>query len=289
MKRLHRFVISSFLGPFFLTFFIVIFLLLMQFLWKYIEDLAGKGLPLSTLAELMFYVTAGLVPLAFPLAILLASLMTMGNMGEHYELTAMKASGISLPRIVAPLVILSIILSFAAFLFSNYVLPKANLKANSLLYDITNQKPELQVKEGVFSNINEYSIRVAKKDYKTNLLKDIKIYDHSKGQGNNQVSVADSGYMKITSDKKYLIVTLFDGYNYNDMSQNPGRENRSFTHKTYPFRRDKFEKQELLIPLDGFGLNRTDESLFKQGFKMLSIRQLGLYAGQPDPLPALRR
>jgi lipopolysaccharide export system permease protein len=278
VKRLHRFIISSFLGPFFLTFFIVIFLLLMQFLWKYIDDLAGKGLPINVLAELMFFVSASLVPMAMPLAVLLASLMTLGNLGEQYELTAMKASGISLPRIMAPLVIMSIVLALAAFMFANYVMPYTNVKMRSLLWDITNQKPELQVKEGVFSAIDQYTIRVGKKDYKTNLMRDVKIYDHTHGQGNGQVSVADSGYMKMTDDKKFLVVTLFSGYNYTDMQQNQGRNRQQRGKNTYPFRRDKFEKQVLLIPMSGFGLSRSDENLFKQGYQMMGIKELELYA-----------
>lgn len=273
MKRLHTYLITSFLGPFVLTFFIVIFLLLMQFLWKYIDDLAGKGLSIGVLSELMFYVSASLVPMALPLAILLASLMTMGNLGEHNELTAMKASGISLQRIISPLILFSLLLACSAFFFSNYIVPITNLKMTSLIYDISNQRPELQIKEGIFYNgIEGYSIRVGKKDFKTSLLHQIRIYDHTHNNGNSKVTVADSGYMKITSDKKYLIVTLFKGYNYTDEMDNDRRQRSSA--KTHPFRRDKFEKEEIHIELLGFGLNRSDENLFRQQSKMLSISQL---------------
>lgn len=272
MKRLYKYLITSFLGPFVLTFFIVIFLLLMQFLWKYIDDLAGKGLSFKILAELMFYVSASLVPMALPLAILLASLMTMGNLGENNELTAMKASGISLQRIIAPLVLISLLLAIFAFLFSNYMVPITNLKMTSLIYDISNQRPELQIKEGIFYNgIEGYSIRVGKKDFKTSLLHHIRIYDHTQNNGNSKVTIADSGFMKITSDKKYLIVTLYKGYNYTDETDSRRQRN---TARTHPFRRDKFEKEEIHIELVGFGLNRSDENLFRQQSKMLSIRQL---------------
>lgn len=245
----------------------------MQFLWKYIDDLAGKGLEINILAELMFYVAASLVPLALPLAILLASLMTLGNLGENFELTALKASGISLPRIVAPLIIASVILTFSAFLFANYVLPKTNLKMGSLLYDITNQRPELQIREGIFYNgIEDISIRIGKRNYRTNMLYQIKIYDHTNQLGNSSVTVADSGLMKITEDKKYLIFTLFNGFNYTDVIRS---RRQNFNQKnTYPFRRDKFEKQEIRKELIGFKLNRTDESLFRQNYRMLSLRQL---------------
>jgi len=273
VKRLHKFIIISFLGPFVLTFFIVIFLLLMQFLWRYIEDLAGKGLNFSVISELMFYVAASLVPMALPLAILLASLMTMGNLGENYELTAMKASGISLPRIVAPLVIISIILAVLAFFFSNYVLPISNKKMTSLLWDITNQKPELQIKEGVFNNgLSDYSIRVGKKDYKTNMLYQIKIYDHTKGKSNTAVYLSDSGYITRTPDKKFLFITMFSGFNYTENVEQQGR-NR-FNQNTYPFRRDKFQKEIFRIPLDEFGLKRTDPNLFNNSQRMMSLRQL---------------
>lgn len=278
MKRLHKFIISSFLGPFVLTFFIVIFLLLMQFLWRYIEDLAGKGLEFHVISELMFYVSASLVPMALPLAILLASLMTMGNLGENYELTAMKASGISLPRIVAPLVIISLILAVLAFFFSNYVLPVSNKKMTSLLWDITNSKPELQIKEGVFNNgLNNYSIRVGKKDYKTNILYQIMIYDHSKGNGNTTVYMADSGYITRTKDKKFLFITLYNGINYTESDQEPQDRGRYNNQNTHPFRRDKFEKETFRILTDEFGLKRTDPNLFNNSQRMMSLRQLNHY------------
>jgi lipopolysaccharide export system permease protein len=272
VKRLYKYLITSFLGPFVFTFFIVIFLLLMQFLWKYIEDLAGKGLEFSILAELLFYVSASLVPMALPLAVLLASLMTLGNLGENNELTALKSSGISLQRIVMPLVYFSLGLAIFAFLFANYIVPITNLKMSSMIYDITKQKPELQIKEGVFYNgVEGYSIRIGKRDYKSNLLHDIKIYDHTLGNGNTRVTLADSGYMRITSDKKFLFVTLFNGYNYSEEAEK-GRQR--YYKKTYPFRRDKFEKEEIHIEMVGFGLNRTDENLFRQSSKMMSLRQL---------------
>jgi lipopolysaccharide export system permease protein len=274
VKRLYRFVVVSFLGPFILTFFITLFILLMQFLWKYIDDLAGKGLSIGVLGELLFFVAASLLPMALPLAVLLASLMTMGNLGENYELTAMKSSGISLPRILSPLIVLAVVISFLALLAGNYLTPYANLKFKSLLFDITQQKPELQIREGIFTKIGDYSVRVAKKDYKTSLLHDIMIYDHTvRNDGNTQVSVADSGKIETTANKKYLLVTLYNGQNYTDYKRPPGRETQA-RYNTYPFRRDKFRQQEILISLTGYGLNHTDENLFKNNYQMLSMRQL---------------
>lgn len=178
------------------------FILLMQFLWKYIDDLVGKGLDADVIAELLLYASAGLVPMALPLATLLASLMTMGNLGENNELLAMKSAGISLPRIMIPLIFVTIFFSTGAFFFANNVLPYTNLKISTLLYSVKQQKPELIIKEGVFTNLIEgYSIKVADKDQKTSLLKKILIYDHSNDKGNTTVTFADSGYMKPTSDQ----------------------------------------------------------------------------------------
>lgn len=276
MKRLHKLILSSFLGPFIFTFFIVVFLLLMQFLWKYIDDLVGKGLEMHVITELLMYTAASLVPMAIPLAVLLASLMNMGSLGENYELTALKAAGISLQRIMRPLIMLSFLIALIAFLFSNYVLPVTNLKMRSLLYDIQQQRPELQIREGVFYNgIENYSIYIGKKDYKTNLLRNIKIYDHRERRGNTSVTIADSGYMRITSDKKYLLVTLFSGIRYSDVID---KRRGPYRSNTYPFQRDKFAKQIIHIELSGFGLTRTDEELFKQSYQMLNMEQLTYFA-----------
>src|SRR4030043_1928584 len=163
LKRLHLLVLKSVLGPFLLTFFIVIFVLVMQFLFKYLNDLIGKGLEISIIAEFMLYLSTSMVPLALPLALLMAALMTFGNLGEFNELTALKSSGISLQRIMMPLIIVTILISLGAFFFSNYMLPVANLKMRSLLYDIQRKKPGLQIVEGVFYNgIEGSGIRVGK-------------------------------------------------------------------------------------------------------------------------------
>jgi lipopolysaccharide export system permease protein len=278
VKRLHKLIISSFLGPFVFTFFIVVFLLLMQFLWKYIDDLVGKGLEFKVITELLVYTAASLVPMAIPLAVLLASLMNMGSLGENYELTALKAAGISLQRTMRPLIILSLLIAILAFLFSNYVLPITNLKMRSLLYDIQQQRPELQIQEGVFYNgIENYSIYIGKKDYKSNLLRNIKIYDHTERRGNTSVILADSGYMKITSAKKYLLVTLFSGFRYSDVTGS--RQQPTASRKnSYPFMRDKFSKEVMHIELSGFNLERTDEQLFKQSYQMQNLKQLTYYA-----------
>lgn len=273
MKTLHRFILKSYLGPLVMTFFISMFILLMQFLWKYIDDLVGKGLDAHVIAELLLYASAGLVPMALPLATLLASLMTMGNLGENNELLAMKSAGISLPRIMIPLVFVTIFISTGAFFFSNNVLPYTNLKIATLLYSVKQQKPELIIKEGIFTSLIEgYSIKVADKDPKTSLLKKILIYDHSNDKGNTTVTFADSGYMKPTSDQKFLVATLFNGYTYKEVtdSKSPKRDQA----QKYPAQKQSFSKQVIVFELRGFGLERADESFFKDSYQVLNLSQL---------------
>lgn len=244
----------------------------MQFLWKYIDDLVGKGLEFSIISELLMYTSASLVPMALPLAVLLSSIMTFGNLAEYNELLALKSAGISLTKIMAPVMIISIIITFAAFAFNNYLLPYSNLKMRSLLYDIQRQNPDLQIKPGIFDNsLNGYSIRIEDKDPRTNLLKNIRIYDHTDRLGNIIVTTADSGYMRMTEDERYLIMTLYSGHSYAEMEKKQKARSRK---KTYPHRRDTFKKQEILIELTDFGLQRTDENLFKSSYQMMNLQQL---------------
>ena len=270
MKRLHQFVLKSFLGPFFMTFFICVFILLMQFLWKYIDDMVGKGLEWHIVAELLLYASLGLVPMAFPLATLLASIMTFGNLGENYELVAMKASGISLFRIMKPLVFVAVGLTIFAFYFSNNILPQTNLKFGALMASIKKQKPEMVITEGIFTNdIDGYSIKVDRKSRDSNMLYKILIYDHTTNQGNVSVTVADSGFMKISEDKKFMIMTLFEGET--DMDEKPNENRRN--HR-YLFRRTHFEKQIVTVPLRGFDFKRTDEDNLRNMYRMLTLTQL---------------
>ncbi|MCK4880636.1 MAG: LptF/LptG family permease [Bacteroidales bacterium] len=272
MKKLHLLVRKSFIGPLILTFFFVIFILLMQFLWKYIDDLIGKGLEMSVISEFLLYTSASLVPLAMPLAVLLSSLMTFGNLAENLELLAFKSSGISLIRIMAPVMVISATISIGAFMFANYVMPVTNLKMRSLLYDIQQQRPELTIKPGVFDNTLEgYSIRIGSRDSKTSLLRDILIFDHTQKRGNIRVTIADSGYMRMSADEKHLLLTLYNGHTYKEM-QKQKKEKKHI--KSYPHQRDQFEEQEMIIEMTGFGLNRSDENLFRNAYSMLNINQL---------------
>jgi lipopolysaccharide export system permease protein len=245
----------------------------MQFLWRYIDDLVGKGLELRVIGELLLYTSSSLVPMALPLSILMSSLMTFGNMGEFYELTAIKASGISLQRIMIPLVMLVIAISIGAFFFANDVLPYTNLKMRSLLYDVRNQRPEISIMPGAFYNgIDGYSMRIDRKDPNTNMMYNIKIYDHTQAAGNTSITIADSGKMIVTRDERNLIFTLYNGHSYIELEN----ERKPKRVKTYPHRYDKFEEQQFIIELVGFNLTRTDENLFKDHYSMLNLDQLEL-------------
>jgi len=268
MKTLYSFTLKSYIGPFFATFCISIFVLLMQFLWVYVDDLVGKGLSWIILGKFLFYVSVTLVPMGLPLAILLSSLMTFGNLAENYELVAMKSAGLSLSKIMMPLTITSVLISATAFYFSNVELPKANLKMQSMLFDITHSKPSINIKEGIFYNgINGYSIRVGRKSKDGKLLKDVVIYDHTTMQGNNKVAFADSGKMEI-SENNMMIITLYNGYRYEDMLNDVNQQ------RTRPLMRDRFKEEIIRLDLSDFKMNKTDEGLFKNNYQMLNISQL---------------
>jgi len=232
--------------------------------------MVGKGLEWNIIFELLFYASMALIPMAFPLAMLLASIMSFGSLGENYELVAMKASGISLFRVMRPLIIVAIGLCLFAFYFSNNILPKTNLKFSALMVSVKKQKPEMVIKEGIFTNdIDGYSIKVERRSRTSNLLYEILVYDHTKNQGNVSVTVADSGFMKISEDKKFLIMTLFHGQTA--LEENPNERGRE---KRYPFRRTRFEKQVVHVPLRGFDFKRTDENMLRSMYRMMNLSQL---------------
>ncbi len=269
MKRLHRMIIRAFVGPLVITFVIVLFILVMQFLWKYVDDLMGKGLEWYVLVELMMYATASFVPLALPLAILLSSIMTMGGLGENTELVPMRSAGLGLLRILTPLAFTVGLLAVGSFYFSNNVLPQANLRFHSLLWDVTRKKPTMNLQPGIFYNgIDGFSIRAMEKDQEGGELRDVLIYDHrAPFQGNRTVVRAKRGTMRRSTDGAYLILTLFDGHFYDEHS--PGE-----AKSQYPMMRGTFAEDEIRFDLSGLGLDRTDRDLFKDHYKMLTIGQL---------------
>lgn len=271
MKKLDRFVLKSFIGPLVLTFFIVLIILILQFLWMYVDELAGKGLEVKVLAELIYHFALTFVPMALPLAILLASLMTFGNMGEFSELTALKASGIPLQRIMRPLIFLLAFLAVISFFFSNNVLPYATEKARTLLWDIRRKKPDINIQAGTFYNgVPEFSIKVTGKDPESGRLDDLLIYDHTDRRGNVSVLTADSGYMKLTDDGSGLIMILYNGYSFFERQE----KKAGINYRSYPSRKDYFKMRTVVIPLTGFDLERSEEGLFKTRAETKNISEL---------------
>ena len=256
MKKVHLLMLKSYLGPMFMAFFIVSFILLMNFMWRWIDELVGKGLTLDVIFELMGYAVMTTIPMALPLSTLFSSLMAIGNMGENYELLALKAAGISLSRILRPLMIVTGIISVASFFAANNLVPYSYKKMTAIIYDIRQQKQALEFDDGIFFNgIEDMSIRVEHQDKKTKLLHDVLIYDTRNSSGQMTTIIADSGYINLSDDKRYLLVTLYNGENY--------EQNRSGSwYSESTLRHHFFKIQKAVIPLEGFNFERSDASAF---------------------------
>lgn len=260
IKKLYLFMLKSFLPQFMMTFFICLFIVMMQFLWKYIDELVGKGLSIDVVAELFFYAALSMVPLALPLSVLLASLMTFGNLGEHVELTAMKSSGISLIKVMAPLALLISIVSIGAFFFQNNVLPQTQVKMWTLLFSMRQKSPTIDIPEGtVFTQIPGYNLYVKRKDTETDMLYNLLIYDVSTGTGNPRIVAADSGRMSFTDDKRHLVLNLYQGNWYEDM-----RSSGTMQMGQNLFRRESFHDKEIMIPYDNTFTRMDDENMRSQ-------------------------
>ncbi|MBO6080206.1 MAG: LptF/LptG family permease [Bacteroidales bacterium] len=272
MKIVNRYLCKNFLGPFFLTFFVALFVLLMQFVWKWVDELVGKGLELTVMLKLLFFAAVSLSSLAFPLAVMLASLMTFGNMGERYEIVALKSAGISTRQMMTPLAFLTVIITICSFLVSDQVIPRATLKLRMLLFDIQEQKPALNIEEGVFyDGFDNYSILVGKKMPDGETVKDILIYDHSKRQGNTCVTYAESGSMTVTEDKHYLLFTLRNG-SYWDETSSMGVSRGKRVQM--PLMRATFDKQYKRFDMSDFSLSQADASLFEGHSSAMTNKQL---------------
>lgn len=270
VKRLYRFMLQSFLPLFLMTFFICLFIVLMQFLWKYIDDLVGKGLEIHVIGELFFYAALTMVPMALPLAILLASLMTFGNLGERFELTAMKASGISLIKSMRPLIVFIILVAIGAFFFQNYVLPVAQTKMWTLLYSVRQKSPELEIPEGVFyDQIPGYNFYVEEKDRESGALYDMMIYDVSRGFENARIILADSGHLKLADDKEHLFLQLHSGEQFENLRENSA----GGQSQNQPYRRESFKLKEILLAFDA-NFNRMDESGMRNQYVGKNIAEL---------------
>lgn len=256
MKTIHKLVLKSYLGPMVLTFFIVMFVLLMNFIWRYIDELVGKGLDIFIIIELLCYVMINTLPMGMPLALLLAAIMTMGNLGENYELLAMKSTGMSLIQIIKPLIFVIIFIAIGSFFIINDLVPYANKKLYSTLHDIRQQKQSIEFQDGLFFNgIDNMSIRVGTQDPKTKLLRDVLIYDNRSSSGNMTTTVADSGYIRLSDNKRFLNVILYNGENYEQTRNSQWYTKSSLTHQI-------FDQQNITIPMSGFDMQRTDEDRF---------------------------
>ncbi len=259
MKKIDKLIFSSFIGPFILTFVVVVFILLNVQMLKYYDDIMGKGLDTATLAQLFLYFAIFVTPTAFPLAVLLSSLMTFGALGEHFELTAIKSAGISLLRALVPIFIFVLGLCGVAYYSNNSLVPMAALEAYSLLYDIKQKKPALDIKEGIFyQGIPDFSIKVNEKDDDGQTLKDVIIYDHRAVNGNKKVTIAESGRMQMILNDRYLKLELFNGNTY--MEGGPGGGSNP---EKDAFLRSSFHKNQVVMDLSSFVLDRTDKSLFQ--------------------------
>lgn len=267
MKTAYKFILRAYVGPMFLTFFIVMFILLMHFMWLYIDMLVGKGLSLGVVIELLMYASATLIPMGLPLATLLASIMTLGNLGENNELLALKAAGVSLPRIMRPLIVLMAVVSIGSFFVINNLTPYSAQKMNSLISDIDKQKQELKFQDGIFFNgLPDRSIRVAHQDPKTNLLTKVLIYDNSI-YDKMRTTVADSGYIKISDDRLYLEITLFNGQIYEENRNYEWFDKNTLSHHI-------FLQQDLIVPISGFALQRSDDESFSSRSETKNIVEL---------------
>ncbi|MBL7943315.1 MAG: LptF/LptG family permease [Flavobacteriales bacterium] len=272
IKRVSILLFSTYIGPFAVTFIVAMFLFEMQFVWLYLDELMGKGLEASVIGKLLTYVSARLVNMALPLAVLMSSIMALGTLSENNELTALKSSGVSLMRILRPLLVFSVILSLVAFLFANNVWPIANLKFRALLKSIGDQRPTLTLSDGVFYNgIKGYSIRVGRNDVEKKELHDVLIYDHSnRATASRKVIRAKMGRMEQTSDKQYLVLTLSDGLYYDEPPEkiSPKKEPR------LPLIKGQFDQMVLRLDLSSLMFSNDNESIMKSSYEMMTIGQL---------------
>ena len=268
MKTIHKLVLKSYLGPMVLTFCIVTFVLMMNFVWRYIDELVGKGLDTMVIIELIGYATINMIPIGLPLAMLFAAIMTMGNLGENYELLAMKSSGMSLMKIMRPLIVVAVVISIGSFFVVNDLVPYANKKMTTIIFDIRKQKQVLEFKDGLFFNgMENMAIRVEHQDPKTGLLHDVLIYDNSDLSGNATTTTADSGYIRLSDDKRFLLVTLYNGHNYQHT-----RNSNWFSKNA--LRHDRFDVQEARIEMEGFSYEKSDTSAMGYNSQTKNLKEL---------------
>ena len=269
MKRLDRFLIRSFVGPFFAILFVVVFILVMQFLWLYIDELVGKGLSMKVIFEFLAWGSATMLPLSLPLATLLASMMTLGALGENNELLAIKAAGISLQRVLIPIGVICAIISVGAYFVSNDLIPVAYNKIYTLRDDIGKTKDEIKIPTGTFYNgIEGYILRVNGHDDESGMMKGVMVYNHTKNKGNTSLTIADSAMMKMSKDKSYLTFILYNGTNYEETND------KKYRDTTLQLQKIDFNKQEMVIPLENYAFQKSDSSRFDDQVKSMNLKQL---------------
>ena len=293
MKKLDQFIIKSFVGPFIAILLVVVFILVMQFLWLYIDELVGKGLSMRVILEFLAWGSATMLPLSLPLATLLASMMTLGTLGENNELLAIKAAGISLQRILVPLGIICAAISVGAFFVSNDLIPVAYNKIYTLRDDIGKTKDEIKIPTGTFYNgIEGYILRVNERNDDSGMMKGVMVYNHTKNKGNTSLTIADSAIMKMSKDKTYLTFILYDGTNYEETND------KKYRDTTLQLQKIDFHKQEMVIPLENYAFQKSDSSRFDDQVKSMDLNQLQhsqdsigalSLAGKEEDLTAMRR
>ncbi|MFN5334376.1 MAG: LptF/LptG family permease [Bacteroidota bacterium] len=280
IKTIDKLIIKAFIGPFLATFLIALFILVIQFFWLYIDDFVGKGIDFKTLIQFVGYLTATVVPLALPLGILISSIMTFGKLGESFELMAIKSAGISLFRCMQPVLMVSGLLTITAFLFANYMIPVAELKMRTLLYDIRIAKPAFDIKEGIFyDKLDGYTLKVGKK-VNDSLIKNIIVYEKNY-ELQDQLMLAEEGSMTVSPDQKYLYFNLKNGWRYQEKGV-PGTTNTEFY-------RIGFKEYKKVFDLSSFRISKSADSTFRSYYKMLSYRQLGYVADSLNKLADTRK
>lgn len=276
MKKIDKFVLKSFLGPLVLTFFIATFVLLLQFLWRYMDDLVGKGLKIVDILEFLWYACWTFVPMSLPLAVLLSSLMVFGNLGEHYELVAMKAAGLPLRRAMRPAIFLSFVICGIAFYFANNAVPKAYMLHRQKYHELKTTRPAVNVQEGVYYyDIPDYVIRVGKRRDDGRYLEDVQIYDHSERKGNRAVTMSNRGGMFTMENGKYLVFNLYDGYSYGEDLSSGQSMGSSRNSAENPFTRIQFDTQTLIMNLGRYDSPDRDDNLYVRHQKSLGLKDLG--------------
>ena len=269
MKKLDQFILKSFVGPFFAILAIVTFILVMQFLWLYIDELVGKGLEFKVILEFLMWGSCQTLPMAFPLATLLSSMMTLGDMGEKFELTAIKASGISLARVLLPMILVSVVISLVAFVVGDRLVPYSINQIYTMRDDIGRTKSEIKIPTGMFyDGIEGYILRVESRDKHTGMMYGIQVYDHTTDKGNTRITVADSGIIKMSKAKDYLTFQLFEGINYQEDNR------RKYKDTTLALQRIQFQRQEMVIPLENYAFHHSDSARYGEQVRSMSLHSL---------------